>query len=158
PGALPAECHRGEKVIGQSARVWGGAMRQLFRRLRQGVARVRTRRASQALILLYHRVAHSLSDPCLLCVRPNYFAKHLAVLRRHYDTIPLNEVAGTARTRYRGRRGVVLTFDDGYADNFDNARPPLERHDIPATVFVATGQVGSDQEFWWDELERLVLQ
>jgi peptidoglycan/xylan/chitin deacetylase (PgdA/CDA1 family) len=53
------------------------------------------------------------------------------------------------------KRAVAVTFDDGYADIADHAMPLLERYQIPATVFVATGYIG--REFWWDELERLVL-
>jgi peptidoglycan/xylan/chitin deacetylase (PgdA/CDA1 family) len=52
---------------------------------------------------------------------------------------------------------VVVTFDDGYADNLYTARPLLERYDVPATVFVATGYTGRGREFWWDELERMLL-
>jgi peptidoglycan/xylan/chitin deacetylase (PgdA/CDA1 family) len=53
---------------------------------------------------------------------------------------------------------VVLTFDDGYADNLYNAKPLLEHYDIPATVFVITGYIGREREFWWDELDRLFLR
>ena len=52
---------------------------------------------------------------------------------------------------------MAVTFDDGYADNLREARPLLERYDVPATVFVTSGQLGGDREFWWDELERLVV-
>ena len=52
----------------------------------------------------------------------------------------------------------MITFDDGYADNLHNAKPLLEHYDIPATVFVVSGYVGHEREFWWDELERLLLQ
>ena len=51
----------------------------------------------------------------------------------------------------------MITFDDGYADNLEHARPWLARHGLPATVFVTAGAVGATREFWWDELERLLL-
>jgi peptidoglycan/xylan/chitin deacetylase (PgdA/CDA1 family) len=56
------------------------------------------------------------------------------------------------------RRGVVVTFDDGYVDALDAAHPLLHAHDVPATLFVSTGNVGRAGEFWWDELEHLLLR
>jgi len=53
---------------------------------------------------------------------------------------------------------VVITFDDGYADNLHNAKPLLERYNVPATFFLASGLIGQEQAFWWDELDRLLLQ
>jgi peptidoglycan/xylan/chitin deacetylase (PgdA/CDA1 family) len=55
-------------------------------------------------------------------------------------------------------RALVVTFDDGYADNLYNAKPLLERYEIPATMFLTTGYIGQDREFWWDQLDRLLLQ
>jgi peptidoglycan/xylan/chitin deacetylase (PgdA/CDA1 family) len=55
-------------------------------------------------------------------------------------------------------KAVVVTFDDGYADNLYDAKPLLERHDISATIFLPSGLIGGDREFWWDELDRLLLQ
>ena len=56
------------------------------------------------------------------------------------------------------KRGVVLTFDDGYADNLWNAKPLLEKYELPATVFITSGSLDSPTEFWWDDLERILLQ
>ena len=68
-------------------------------------------------------------------------------------------------------RHAVITFDDGYADNFENALPVLQRFNAPATVFVITGDVGGRGVVWdeagedlpadlldWDKLADLQRQ
>ena len=112
----------------------------------------------KVLILLYHRVARLKSDPWGLAVTPGRFAEHLRVLRKHARPMQLAELPLALRDGRLPDRSVVVTFDDGYADNLHNAKPLLERHDVPATVFVASGFVGRNREFWWDELARLLLR
>jgi peptidoglycan/xylan/chitin deacetylase (PgdA/CDA1 family) len=55
-------------------------------------------------------------------------------------------------------KSVIVTFDDGYADNLWNAKPLLEHYNIPATVFVTSGYVDSKREFPSDWLERCLLR
>ncbi len=112
---------------------------------------------SQTLILLYHRVANLETDPQLLSVSPEHFAGQLEYLSDHYTLISLSALGRAIEAKKIPDKSVVITFDDGYADNFLNAKPILEKYAIPATVFVASGYVGSNREFWWDELERLLL-
>ena len=52
---------------------------------------------------------------------------------------------------------IVLTFDDGYRDCFQNARPLLETYGIPAIFFIVSEYVGKRKEYWWDELVRVLL-
>ena len=110
------------------------------------------------LILLYHRVATLKSDPWGLAVTPDRFAEHLEVLREYATPMKLGDLSVALRNGRLPDRAVVLTFDDGYFDNLTNAKPLLERYEVPATVFVASGFIGQKREFWWDELDRLVLQ
>lgn len=113
---------------------------------------------SRVVILLYHRVLEATSDPQLLCITPRHFAEHLEYLRHRYCVLSLRELGGVLKEGGRlPKRAVVVTFDDGYADNLWNARPLLARFEIPATVFVTAGYVGKEREFWWDAVERLVL-
>ena len=126
-------------------------------RLRRAAQRFRNRFRPTALILLYHRVINLASDPQLLCVTPKHFAEHLDILKKYARPVGLQSLNRSLQNEDLVSRSVVVTFDDGYADNLQNAKPLLERFDIPATVFVASGYVGSDHEFWWDELERLSL-
>ena len=107
---------------------------------------------------MYHRVADVDSDPWLLCVTSQHFAEHLEVLRKHGYPVQVQQLNQALQDGKRLLKSIAITFDDGYADNFHNAKPLLERYDIPATVFVVSGHVGQEREFWWDELERLFLQ
>jgi len=109
------------------------------------------------LILLYHRVSDLASDPQRLSVKPERFSKHLEVIRARCSPMGLVPFLEHARRGSLPPNAVAVTFDDGYADNLENAKPQLERWNIPATVFVATAYVGGAREFWWDELERLLL-
>ncbi len=126
--------------------------------LRRVAGRLGGRSDGKVLILLYHRVTRLKSDPWALAVAPRRFAEHLEVLREHAQPVQLRELPQAIRGGNLADRSVVITFDDGYADNLHNAKPLLERHDVPATVFVASGYVGRKREFWWDELDRLLLQ
>jgi peptidoglycan/xylan/chitin deacetylase (PgdA/CDA1 family) len=107
---------------------------------------------------MYHRVAEVDMNPWGLCVAPQHFAQHLEVLRQYAHPISLQELAEAHRNGNIPSRAVAITFDDGYADNLYQAKPLLEQYGIPATVFATAGYIGRNREFWWDELERLLLQ
>jgi peptidoglycan/xylan/chitin deacetylase (PgdA/CDA1 family) len=102
---------------------------------------------------MYHRVAAPKSDVHELSVTPDNFAAHVEHLADRHRVARLVDAR-----RPSLRRRVVVTFDDGYADNALTAMPILESRRVPATFFVTAGLVGSIRERWWDELERLVLR
>lgn len=108
-----------------------------------------------ALILGYHRVADPPWDPLSLAVRPKHFAGQLEWIRKYAHPISLRELVDRVKDGKVPRRAIVITFDDGYADNLYAAKPLLERYDLPATIFVSTGYLGT--HFWWDELATIVL-
>lgn len=126
---------------------------RMYRRGRRLWRRLRPR----AVILTYHRVFAADTDPQLLCVSPLHFEEHLEVISRQYRPVRVRELRGLMERGRALHGSVVITFDDGYADNLYNARPLLERYAVPATVFVTTGRLGGTSEFWWDDLERLLL-
>jgi peptidoglycan/xylan/chitin deacetylase (PgdA/CDA1 family) len=83
------------------------------------------------------------------------FEAFLKFLTRHYRIVPLEEVVGCLR---RGepppRRGVVLTFDDGFLSNHRLAFPLLKRHGAPAMVFLATEYVDERRLIWTDRVDQ----
>lgn len=113
---------------------------------------------ARALVLGYHRIAEPEVDPLGLCVSPDHFAEHLDVLRRYGEPIRLDLLPHALERRGPARESVCVTLDDGYADNLRYAAPLLQRYDVPATVFVVSGQHALNREFWWDELGRILLQ
>jgi peptidoglycan/xylan/chitin deacetylase (PgdA/CDA1 family) len=120
--------------------------------------RLRRVRTPRVLILMYHRVVDLPSDPQLLAVSPDRFSEHLHVIRKLGHPISLAECVSALGRGSLPNRSVVITFDDGYADNLRYALPRLEHYEVPATIFVTSGRVGHSREFWWDELERIILQ
>jgi peptidoglycan/xylan/chitin deacetylase (PgdA/CDA1 family) len=122
---------------------------------RQSARWLRSRFFGKALILGYHRIAAPPQDPFGICVRPSHFESQLEIIRRLATPIGLTDLVKGLLNRESPPRAVAITFDDGYRDNFSHARPLLERHDVPATIFATTGYLGGT--FWWDELEILLL-
>ena len=116
---------------------------------------VQARLLGGALILGYHRVAEVKRDEYEVCVTPDYFAEQMQALRKYAHPIRLVEIVQCLKVGGLPPRSVAVTFDDGYADNLYEAKPVLEKYEIPATVFVCSGYQG--EEFWWDELARLVI-
>lgn len=106
---------------------------------------------------MYHRIAEAQSDPWSLCVTPAHFAQQLAVIARQARPVALKHVRDDVPGARSTVRSVVVTFDDGYADNLHLAKPLLESREIPATIFVATQHVAHGGTFWWDDLEALLL-
>lgn len=119
--------------------------------------RVQGKFGPKSAILLYHRVAEYSSDPYRLCVTPQHFEEHLQVIRRLGSPIRLCELARLAVGGRIPDGAFCITFDDGYRDNLYAAKPILERYEVPATVFLTTGSGGRETEFWWDQLEDILL-
>jgi len=109
------------------------------------------------VILMCHRVAEPAWDPWALSIAPARFDGQLQRLVAERIPLSMREFVARLEDGTLPARAVAVTFDDGYVDNLRTAKPILEQHRVPATVFLATGYVGRRREFWWDELTRLIL-
>jgi peptidoglycan/xylan/chitin deacetylase (PgdA/CDA1 family) len=109
-------------------------------------------------ILMYHRVAEESFDPWGMAVSPTHFAEQAEWLARNREVFPLREFAAAHRAGKLPADAVAITFDDGYACTFTTAAPVLDRLGLPAAVFLPAAPLERGGEFWWDELENLVLE
>ncbi len=110
------------------------------------------------LVLLYHRVTDYETDPQLLCVTPQNFDRQINYLRSNYNLLTVEEFYSIISSNKKfPRKSVLLTFDDGYVDNLTYALPILEKHSAQALFYICPGNFETDNEFWWDEVERHIL-
>lgn len=111
----------------------------------------------RCIILMYHRIGKTESDIWQLSVEAKNFEAHLQHLKKNELVISLPALVQQVREKKIKKRAIVITFDDGYLDNFELAKPLLERYELPATFFITSKNINSQQEFWWDKLEHLLL-
>jgi peptidoglycan/xylan/chitin deacetylase (PgdA/CDA1 family) len=111
-------------------------------------------------VLAYHRIASATSPGFIgfagnASADANEFSEQIGWAKDHFTPVTLTEVAGAvAGEGSLPRRPLLVTFDDGYRDNLTAALPVLQRHGVPAAVFLATDHIGSDLPFWWDRAAR----
>lgn len=106
-------------------------------------------------VLMYHRVIDSRYNFWKLNVSPETFEKHIKYISENYKVLRLEEEWDSIVEA--GQKYVVITFDDGYVDNYQFALPILEKYHVPATIFVSTGLMDTDEMYWWDELEKIFM-
>ena len=79
----------------------------------------------RAVVLVYHRVGERRLDPWRLTVDPEIFGGQMEALARDWSPLSLAELVEGLAGRRLPERAVVVTFDDGYADNLEIAAPIL---------------------------------
>jgi peptidoglycan/xylan/chitin deacetylase (PgdA/CDA1 family) len=109
-------------------------------------------------VMLYHRVIDLENDPQMLAVSPDNFYKQVKYLKENFELLPTQQFYEFLYSRNKlPKRAVILTFDDGYSDNFYNALPVLESLKAQALFYISTSKLNSSFEMWWDDLERIFL-
>ncbi|MFY0255899.1 polysaccharide deacetylase family protein [Chitinophaga sp. 30R24] len=111
-----------------------------------------------AVILLYHRVTTLQQDPQELSVTPANFNDQLAHLSSDYHVLDADRFLYHVKHKKAfPERSVFVTFDDGYADNYQEALPLLTMQQVPALFYITTSKINTAYELWWDDLERVLL-
>lgn len=117
-------------------------------------------RRNGAIIVAYHNIREQEDDFSYgvfgLPTRQEFEAQ-MVYLREKYEMISLPELTERIMNRKSlPKRGAVITFDDGYKNVFTCAYPILKKYHIPATIFLTTGYMGTDNLFWWDKVTHII--
>jgi peptidoglycan/xylan/chitin deacetylase (PgdA/CDA1 family) len=124
----------------------------------------------RAVIVLFHRVDDRYPENPITCSRAQ-FAAFCDFFARYFKVVTLGELLERLERRADISRRLVITFDDGYRDNYEVAAAELRKRGLPACFFIPTGFVGSDRSApgdarrsirseWmnWDEVRSLFEQ
>jgi peptidoglycan/xylan/chitin deacetylase (PgdA/CDA1 family) len=116
------------------------------------------------LVLMYHRVltgtemAQSHSNKGIIVNRDTFDA-HITYLKKHFNIISVDQLVDHVKHQQPFKNPTCLiTFDDGWIDNYTNALPILEKHKAPALIFLPINFIGTGNLFWQEKLSCYLHQ
>jgi peptidoglycan/xylan/chitin deacetylase (PgdA/CDA1 family) len=122
-----------------------------------GLHRAAHRQHRQHLvILMYHGLTDDVDQAARWwhLVHRSDFERQLQYLTDHYDVQPLDEALDSLWTGHLGDATACITFDDGYRNNLTIGLPTLQRFNVHATIYIATGMIGTTSRLWTIELDH----
>ena len=114
-------------------------------------------------VLNYHRICDPEGPDAFfkpnISATPEMFDAQLGYLEKNFNVISVKDlVAWLDGERELPEHAALITFDDGYKDNYLNAFPALKRRFLPAVIFLATGYIENNRPFYWDLLAYAMMQ
>ncbi|MCK4587116.1 MAG: polysaccharide deacetylase family protein, partial [Gammaproteobacteria bacterium] len=118
---------------------------------------------NKLVVLMYHRVLetdkmeNSYSNAGIV-VRKETFDIHVQYLMTHFKPLSLNQVTEHIEEKLMFNSGhCLITFDDGWIDNYSNAFFLLKKHKAPALIFLPTNYISSQNLFWQERLSCIIF-
>ena len=119
---------------------------------------INTLAKDNAVILLYHHVSNN--TPKVTSVSPDTFRHHMQYLADNHNVLPLEQViVALQKKQPLPDKTVVITFDDGYDNIYDNAHPILKEFAFPYTIFVTPPLIGkTNYQLNWQQVKRMASE
>jgi peptidoglycan/xylan/chitin deacetylase (PgdA/CDA1 family) len=103
----------------------------------------------KAIIVVFHSISDN-ADGNPIASSPEKFEQFCRYFQKHFHVISMNELVERLMGGKDISYNLVITFDDGYRDNFTKAIPILKKYNLPATFYIATDYIDSTFQTWWD--------
>lgn len=115
-------------------------------------------RSQTLTVLNYHRIADVEKDGRdtflqNISATPSSFARQMDFLSENFNVISGAELLAWLQDKSElPPHAALITFDDGYQDNWSNAYPVLKKRNLPAIIFLTTNFIDKHTPFYWDKL------
>ena len=111
--------------------------------------------ANSLTVLNYHRIDELQNNldnfQPNISATPTSFDQQMSYLSRWFTVVSLQDVTNwVLQNKPLPRYAALITFDDGYLDNYTNAFPILKKYNFPAVIYLTSGHIGSNRPFYWD--------
>jgi len=118
---------------------------------------------NEITVLAYHRISDVQDedeyefDMELISASCAQFDEQIKYIKQNYNPISIEEFVAFTEGKFElPKRSVLITFDDGFIDNYENAYPILKRHNVPAVIYISTEYINTDDTIWFDKLVFLI--
>ncbi|HSE83536.1 MAG TPA: polysaccharide deacetylase family protein [Thermodesulfobacteriota bacterium] len=113
---------------------------------------LRKRNVNKLIFLMYHSVIRTPLQVYSCFVEESSFRNQMIYLKRHFEVISLSEAVKRLESGKIHQPAAVITLDDGLQNNYDFAFPTLREAGLPATIFLTTGLVNTNDTIWYCRL------
>jgi peptidoglycan/xylan/chitin deacetylase (PgdA/CDA1 family) len=108
----------------------------------------------------YHRIGDEdkcLFDPNVFSCTAEQFEKHIKFYNQSFTVISIEQLITKIEANITiDKKYAIITFDDGYIDNYAIAFPILKKYQTPAAFYIATDYLDEPHIPWWDEIAWLI--
>ena len=113
------------------------------------------RKQSGLTVLTYHKISDAPDIHDSMKVSKTTFENQIIYLKKYYTIISGDQLADILiHGNAFPENSCLITFDDGWLDNYTNAFPILKKHEVPAVIFISTDFVGTNTTFWHENLKE----
>jgi peptidoglycan/xylan/chitin deacetylase (PgdA/CDA1 family) len=115
------------------------------------------------ILLLYHRIIEEnstyLNKGPVVQHKISHFEKEIKYLKKHYQVMNIDKLIHRMQNGLECIKPCIsITFDDGYLDNYEFAYPILKKYEVPATIYLATSLIGTNERTWTDQIEFAIME
>jgi len=129
--------------------------------MNQAIKFIRSNLVDDLRIIAYHRICDvdNVNDPELVSATVDDFDWQISYIKKYYNPLTFAQVIERLNNNQKlPANSIIVTFDDGFTDNYRNAYPILKKYLVPATFFISTGYIGSDETFWFNFISRTIMR